>query len=177
MPKKISALTDRGYGGAKADDLIPVANAGDNAGIRPPCVVVRLASDVTNNTTSFADVTGLSFAVKNGVWYAFRFLFLWQSDATTTGIGFSVNGPTASVVVHNTLIAQSTSGNGFSYQRAYDDGNATASIDTANASTLSVMDGIVHPTADGTLIARVKAEVPTTVTIKAGSIGILYPCA
>jgi hypothetical protein len=141
----------------------------------PATVTVKLGSDRTNNTTSFADATGLSFSVAANTDYLFDFDVIFQTDAVTTGISLSVNGPTSpNDILYDTAIYDGTN-IVTANVRAYDTGTATTAIDAANTSTYAKVRGIFRNGANaGTFILRFKSEVgASTVTIKAGSAGKL----
>jgi len=56
----------------------------------------------TSNQTfsdSYADVTDLSFSVAANTDYAFNFYVTFQSDATTRGVAFSMNGPASPTAI------------------------------------------------------------------------------
>lgn len=139
---------------------------------------VRLTVDRTNSTTSLADATGLSFAVEANKTYAFDFYIRWRSAATTTGIQLSINAPASpTALVFHIETPTSTTAIADSVRRAADTGAATSGIDTQNADTFAKITGLLINGANaGTLIIRFASEVDaSTVTIKAGSVGVLRP--
>ena len=135
---------------------------------------VRLTADATNSTTALADATGLSFAVSAGAFYAFQFLVMFQTEGTASGIKLAANAPANSYIVYNISTPLTATTATLSNRRAVNTGAATASIDAANANTLAVFDGLLAPTAAGTLILRFASETTTIARIKAGSAGVLY---
>lgn len=54
---------------------------------------VILESDVSNDTTTMADVTGLSFPVTAGKRYFFRFFVRFTKDDPATGSQWGINAP------------------------------------------------------------------------------------
>ena len=134
--------------------------------------IVRITADVTNNTTTFANVTGLSFAVAANKDYLFEAFIIFQSTATATGIGFGVNGPASPVALAlETHIPISLVATTHGSARAYDIGTASAGVDTANANLLAKVEGIFRNGANaGNLIIRFKAETAATVKVMTGSI-------
>jgi hypothetical protein len=135
---------------------------------------VRCTGDVTNSTTSFADITGLTAAVQSGKKYAFHAAIHYQTAATTTGARFGYNGP-ATTAAWIGQTSASTPGIASTNVAA---GVATA-VDTAIAasttgpggtSTIAHIDGYINPSADGTFALRCASEVAASaLTIKAGS--------
>lgn len=139
---------------------------------------VRLTADRTNSALALADATGLNFAVTAGKFYGFKFLVMFQTAATTTGIQLAVNAPANNFIVYRVETPTSLTATTDSSRRAVNTGAATTAIDAANANTLAVIEGLVNPTANGTLIVRFGSEVASSnAVIKAGSIGFLWEAA
>lgn len=130
-----------------------------------------LQSDVSNSTTSSADVTGLSFPVASGRTYKFRFVAEVASAATTTGVGLGVNGPTVTRITYRSHIPTTASTDTIAHVTGTTLDSYTASTDVASTTgNLCLLEGIVTPSADGTMILRFKSEVgASAVTVKAGS--------
>jgi hypothetical protein len=128
----------------------------------------RLASPVANSTTSYADVTGLSFAVTSGTTYWFRFVIPYTSAATTTGSSWSINGPSTSLLSYTARYTLTATSETVHELGAYNSGAASASsLATGNT---AVIEGIIVPSANGTVIARFLSEVAASaITALAGS--------
>lgn len=138
-------------------------------------VILRVAgSNYVNATTSFTDITGLTYPIKNGKHYNFLAMLTHVNDAATTGSRFAINGPTATtfraseVQVVTTSVTSATFGAGA--QTTLD----TAIIATTSGST-SVRSTIIHgyynPSADGTFAVRGASEVAVAagLTVHVGS--------
>jgi hypothetical protein len=138
--------------------------------------VVRLGSDVTESAGSYTDVTGLSFTAAASTDYVIEANLLYRSAGTTTGISFAVNGPASptAVVVATQIHTSLANGGDIRYAaRAYNSGNDTATVDTANADLPARMQILLrNGTTSGTVIVRVRREVAgsATVTVRAGSV-------
>jgi hypothetical protein len=134
--------------------------------------IVRTTGDITNSTTTFADVTGLTFTVAPNTDYIFEAWLIFQSNTTTTGIKFGVNGPTSpTAVVIQTHIPISLVSVTQGGARAYDSGTASASVDTINSNLLAHVTGIIRNGANsGTLAIRFAAETTGIVKIMTGSV-------
>ena len=138
--------------------------------------LVRVTADVSNSTTTFADITGLSFSVDANKDYIFEAWLIFQTAATTTGIAIAGNGPAsptafvlhAAIPVGITLYASDSN----LASRAYDTGTPSTGIDVANANTLAHVVGILRNGVNaGTFALRFKSEVAASaVTIKIGSV-------
>lgn len=138
-------------------------------------VMVQVTADVTNATTSFADVTGLSVPIKAGKNYAFEINLHYQTDATTTGAQFGVNGPTLTslrasavqVVTTSATAAAMSSGS----VTAYDTNIITQTTGPGANVVLGVIEGRIICSADGTFAVRFRSEVAVAggLVVKAGS--------
>jgi hypothetical protein len=134
---------------------------------------VVLASDVTNNNgvaNTMQDVTGLSFAVTAGQTYWFRFTIAYTAAATTTGSRWAISGPGAPTQLNYmsayTLTATTETVN---YATAYDI-PAASNATSLTAGNVAVIEGIITPSASGTVIARHASEVlSSAIVAKAGS--------
>ncbi len=138
-------------------------------------VIARTTGDVSNSTTSFADVTGLSFAVEPNKDYIFEAWLIFQSNTLTTGIKFAINGPGSPAAV--AMIAHIPISLGLYAScvtlasRAYNVGTASASVDIINANLLCKIDGLFRNGANaGTLTIRFAAETTGTVKVMTGSV-------
>lgn len=143
---------------------------------------LRVASNVVNATTSFADITGLTAPLQSGKKYAFEASITHIGNATTTGAQFGVNigaTPTALLVNGLDVILNSATA------ATMASGVATA-VDTASivettgaaANALHLMSGFIQPSADGTFAVRLKSEVAVAagVTVLAGSWLRIWEC-
>lgn len=123
---------------------------------------VWLPGDVVNNNAvanSIADVTGLSFPVVAGTKYSFKFFIVYSSAVTTTGARWSINGPAATFIHYRsqypttaTAITNNTALAGYNLPAA-----SNASSLTAN--NIAIIEGIIQPSANGTVIARFASEI------------------
>ncbi len=133
-----------------------------------------LSSDVPTNSTSYSDITGLSFAVKSGKKYYFNFTIPYSSVATFSGAKFSVNGPSNSYLAYYSVYPSATTSvaynNGLS---SYDLPSAAFANNPLNS--IAKIEGIVHVSSDGTLIGRFGCEtLNQTITAKKGSVVFYY---
>ncbi len=137
--------------------------------------IVRTTADVTNSTTTFANVTGLTFAMDPNKDYIFEAWLIFQSNTAGTGIKFAVNGPpspAAVVMLAHIPIALTLYASCVTLaSRAYDTGTPSVSVDTINANLLCKIDGIIRNGVNaGTFAIRFAAETTGTVKIVTGSV-------
>lgn len=144
-----------------------------------PLSAVRLATDRTTSVTAnLVDVVGLSFALVAGALYAFAFAVLFQVSGVLVGMGLAVNGPAATAVAYRVEVPNSASGSTLRHAGAPDEAAVTTGLDLANTTRLATIQGLIAPSADGTLVVRYRANgLLPTVTILAGSTGHLYAVA
>jgi hypothetical protein len=138
----------------------------------------KKTSDQTINTATATNVSGLSFSLTANRYYRFQFLCLVRSDTATVGIAATVTTPalTRFGATIRTIIA--ADGAGAEFQGAVS-ASADAVIPTAvpaiNTDYLLEVEGIVIPSANGTLQLQARTETGTTVvTVRQGSMGFLW---
>lgn len=129
----------------------------------------RVAANVANSTTSFSDITGLTWTAVSGTSYSFQCSIYFSSAITTTGIGLAINGPAASLIRYNAIIPTTATAQSSFPATTYD---ATTTLGTAALTTVleARVTGTVTPSANGTLAIRFRSEVAASaVTVQAGS--------
>lgn len=139
--------------------------------------IVVLSSDVTNNNATantIADVTGLSFSVNANETYYFQFNIWYTAAATTTGSRWSINGPGSPtrLAYRSNYSLTSTSETTNSGLTAYDLPAAANASSTATTTggNIATIEGLITPSAAGTVIARFASEVASSAIVaKAGS--------
>lgn len=132
-----------------------------------------LSGDVVNNNAvanSIADVTGLSFAVTSGNKYWFKFVITYTSAATTTGSRWAISGPATAYLAYVSNYSLTATSWTFNSVVAYDTPAACNATSAATTGNTAVIEGIIVPSANGTVIARFASEVSNSaITAKAGS--------
>ncbi len=136
--------------------------------------ITILSADVTNNNiiaNSLADVSGLSFSVTAGNTYKFRFFIAYTAAATTTGSRWSINGP--SITFLNYFSNYSLTATSITNNQGLLSYNSPANSNASSASTgsnIAIIEGIIKPSAAGTVIARFASEISNSAIIaKTGS--------
>ena len=109
----------------------------------PRLSTVRLTADVTNNTTTLANGTGLALALAANSTYQVHGRIMFQTAATTTGIRLTQTVPSGATVVAQWSTPTSLTASTLANQRAADAGATTTAIDTANANTLATTSILV----------------------------------
>lgn len=130
-----------------------------------------LTSDVTSNSTSLADVTGLPVTISATGTYKFEWVGSFTSNTTTEGLTIAMNGPASSVIAFSVAAALSTNYvNGYTAYSAWDTGTVVATTGGAASREFRVT-GVFTATSTGTVSPRFSAESggANSVNIKAGS--------
>jgi hypothetical protein len=137
----------------------------------PRLTTVRLAADVTNNTTTLANVTGLAIALVANSTYAIDARVMFQTAATNTGLRLTQTVPGGATHVAQWNTPTSLTARTLANQRAADTGAASTGVDAANANTLATGSFLVITGATaGNLQIRFASEVGGSNTVvKAGS--------
>ena len=155
--------------------------------------VVTLAADLSNATSTTAEVTGIRATVGSTGNYIFQYLLRYQATVATTGVKFDVNftgtansfqwvqmwsdvSATASTAVpdqDNIGAAGHVMGSFASRAKGTAGRGQTLSVDTANADLLMIIEGLMVVSTTGDLALWHASEVTATSTMKAGSSLIL----
>jgi len=131
------------------------------------------SADQSTTSASLVDCTDLSFSVDANATYEVEGRIIFTADASTTGIAFNMNGPTASFA--NTTFQVTSSGTGSTF------GNSSAFSPTAYYNTTSglgttpafmTFTGYYRTTASGTIQFKFMPEAGSggTITIKQYSV-------
>lgn len=135
--------------------------------------LVVLGVDRSNNTTAFADATGLSFTATATKTYLIEFTIWYTANATTTGINLGVNGSVALGALGGDIVgftaATTIAGRHFN---TYDESGKSFSASLSGTNFATVRCLYKAGASNTTFTLRFAAESGTTgtsVTIKAGS--------
>lgn len=131
--------------------------------------LVTLASDQTNSTVTIANVTGLSFAVTSGTTYRFYIVIPYTAAATTTGSRWTLTGPANTLFSYTSKYTLTATTQTVNYASA-NDIPAAANASSLTAGNVCIIEGIITPSASGTLQVRFASEVAASAIVaKAGS--------
>ncbi len=134
--------------------------------------LVTLGSDVVNNNgtaNTIATCTGLSFSVTSGTTYRFHATIIYTAAAATTGSRWAMTGPTTTLLAYTSNYQLTATTQTLNYVTAYDT-PAASNATSATAGNMAIIEGIVLPSANGTMAVRFASEVASSaITCKAGS--------
>jgi hypothetical protein len=131
-----------------------------------------VGEDNTTVAITYTDVAGLSFYGKAGEVYKFHAKVVYDVNATSTGVNFSVNGPTASVISYRSEVPTSATAEAVNFGNAYDLPAAAQTTGSAfTADNIAIVEGVISPSADGTIVIRGIREdaVSATCTVQGAS--------
>lgn len=139
--------------------------------------VLVAASDTASTSTSFANVTDLTWTATATTTYTFYCRLIFTSSALTTGIAYAINGPTSSLV--DVTAGYQFTANGaapsaslmqWTHNVAFDTGTPITDSAATGTNFAAILRGTVTTTDAGTLAIRVASEVGgSSVSSKAGS--------
>ena len=149
-----------------------------------PVKSAYLSGDSASSSTSFADVTGMGFAVEASHVYHFRYVVFFNTNATSVGIRLAVNGPASPTLLklggfistgaggqNDSTIAQGST-------TAYDTPVIITTTGPGGTNAFAIIEGLFSNGVNaGTLILRHASETATATTIEAGSFGTLVEVA
>jgi hypothetical protein len=144
---------------------------GDITGYSAPSVI-SLSADVTNNNAvanSIASVTNLSFSVTANTTYKFKFFIVYTSAATTTGSRWSITGPAITFLNYNSEYSLTATSKTFNAGLSgYDLPAASNATSASTGSNIAIIEGIIRPSANGTVTARFASEVASSSIVAKG---------
>ena len=130
--------------------------------------VVTLPEAVTVGASNTA-ITGLSFYVVAGQTYKFKFIVAYTCGATTAGSAWAVNGPAATQVAYQ--VTQATAASATMVTTSVGVIGAASSPGTGNAvatgGNIAILEGVVTPSASGTLIVNGIKDADSTIVVNA----------
>ncbi len=151
----------QGITGITAGSGISVSTTDNVTTITNGVQVAMLTSDQTSLTTTLADITDLSFAVVSGSIYRFRFVFHYEAFNTSTGSRWTINGPTTSILSYRSMYTLGVGTQTLNPAINTYDTPATANASsTATAGNIAIVEGVIKPSANGTVVARFASEFP-----------------
>lgn len=119
-------------------------------------------NDVVNNNgvaNTIADITGLAFPVLANTTYKFRFFIIYTSAATTTGSRFSINGPATTFLNYNSQYTINNGSPTFNWALSGYNLPAASNASSLAANNIAIIEGVIRPSANGTVIARFASEI------------------
>lgn len=128
-------------------------------------------SDNTAVGTSYGEVSGLSWYGNAGEVYKFHAKVVYDAAGTGDGANFSISGPASpTVLAYRSTVPTSATAQAVNFGNAY---QLPASAQTTGSAfttdNVAVVEGVISPSADGTIAIRGIAENPSTITVQGAS--------
>ena len=129
-------------------------------------------SDQTTLLTTFTDINNLFFPVTAGKFYWFRFVIPYTSNSTANGSRYAIIGPASPAVLYYYMDVTATTSSKY-VQRGITtyDGTVNSSSSAATNGNIGIVEGVILPSASGTVIARFASRLAAgnSITQKAGA--------
>lgn len=165
---------------AGANGTLLIADSTQGDGLRwgsREVVYDYLTADETGKTDATLTDTALSFAVLNGVYYRFRFDLIWRTTVTTVGFKVGLTFGTVTRFASLARVAANVDGTAGESQGSLTssgDSVVMGTAEAANTDYYACVEGVILPSADGTLMLQYAAETTgATVTLRQASCGEL----
>ena len=147
---------------------------GDNQGVQAVSNTVNtvsISSNVTTTVTTYANITGLQFAMTTNETYWFKFIIYSTTSAAANGYRYAVNSTAAaSYLSYIRVFPTATTTTSIYFSKDYDSSETAVGTSIA-AGVIVTMEGIITASASGNLIARHASEqAGSTITSRAGSL-------
>lgn len=143
-----------------------------------PAVCAQTAQATSASNVTLVDVPGLSFWLKNGQRYYFRFMIPYRTAATTTGLTLALASPAVTSFLGTVAMKQGGAGTDMWFDSHTTTPTAaltSAAVTAADANFLAIYEGVIEPSADGALQLQFRSEVNgSLVTVPNGGIGLLF---
>jgi hypothetical protein len=121
---------------------------------------------------------GLAFSVVSGHYYKFKFVLLYSTAATTTGIKVALTCPavtdfSAGVKIFG-FAADAAAGAWMGVINSSGDVVTSTGVAVIDVHYTAEVEGIIVPSANGVLQLQWASETTAAATLKAGSMGEIY---
>lgn len=151
--------------------LLELENATSGGG---RTVVVLSADNVNNNPVkdTLQDCGNLTFPITAGVTYRFNVLIAYNSDSTSNGSRWTINGPAdPTLLAYKTSCTVNQTTEAVNFEGDYQLPSSIAAKYSLLYGNVAIIVGIITPSQDGTLAVQFASELAdTAITAKAGSI-------
>jgi len=116
----------------------------------------------------YGNVAGLNWYGKAGEVYEFKAVVVYDVTLVTEGASFAINGPAATVKSYVVTVPSGATPT-TSFANAYDLPAAAASDSAFTTDNIAIIEGVVSPSADGTISVRGIASTSNAATVQAAS--------
>ena len=128
---------------------------------------VVLSSDFVKAGNTIEDVPGLEFPVVAGETYRFRYMIPYDTSANNVGSRWSINGPAFTRLNFTSSYGNNVTNRVTNNAGNYDEGATSGA--TSGTGNVAIIEGVITPSASGSVMARVASENNNPVTAFAGA--------
>jgi hypothetical protein len=151
----------QGITGITAGNGITVSTSNNVSTITNGIGVAVMTFDVESATTALANINELSFSVLSGSTYRFRFVIHYEALNTATGSRFTLSGAATSILSYRSMYSLGAGTQTLNPALSSYDSPATANgSSTATAGNIAIVEGILRPSENGSVVARFASEAP-----------------
>jgi hypothetical protein len=123
--------------------------------------VAVMTFDVESVTTALANINELSFSVLSGSTYRFRFVIHYEAFNTSTGSRFTLSGAATSILSYRSMYSLGAGTQTLNPALSTYDSPASSNLSsTATAGNIAIVEGILRPSENGSVVARFASEAP-----------------
>lgn len=139
-----------------------------------PWTWTKLASNSTVSTTAYANVTGMSFTATANTTYLIRIFGAYQTAATTTGIGLTLDVPSGTIIGQNSVSTSATAVGGTEIIADAASTGATTGVRAANTNTpIQAFFVIAVGASGGTVQLMQRSEIAASNTVLQANLTIM----
>ena len=133
--------------------------------------VAVLGADLSTSSISLINIPDLSFIVTAGITYRFYATIPFISSDQTNGSRWTINGPATSFLSYTSRYTFSSNSETYNYSNTYNFPNSANNNSNAAGGNLAIIQGMITPSANGTVTVRFASELgtPNSITVKKGA--------
>lgn len=167
--------TELGSGTPSASNFLRGDGTWDTpGGASDPWTYIILASNSTVSTTAYATVTGMSFTALANTTYLIQVFGAYQSAATTTGIGLTLDIPSGSIIGDNVVHTSATALGGVEIIADNASTGASTGVRAANTNTpIRAFFVVAVGVTGGTIQLKQRSEIAASNTVLQAAITIM----
>lgn len=144
------------------------------SGASDPWTYTKLASNSTVSTTAYATVTGMSFTAVANTTYLVQVFGAYQTAATTTGIGLTLDIPSGTIIGQDIVSTSATALGGTEIIAGNASTGATTGVRAANTNTpIQAFFVVAVGVTGGTVWLKQRSEVAASNTVLQANITIM----
>lgn len=142
-------------------------------------ISVKRTADTSTSLATPLQIGGMAFSVTSGVYYSYKYVLLYQTAVTTTGIKLALTFPavttqSARVTISGQTIDGATTEPWCGTINSSSDVVTSTGVAVVNVNYVATIEGNILPSASGYLVLQWSSETTAAATLKQGSIGYIW---